>query len=64
MRKADYHRPDIVEAKTSGCTFFRGEDHSYEERQKAHMQEQKLALLMQMEENKAKKALTKKQDLL
>jgi hypothetical protein len=32
MRKADYHRPDIVEPKTSGCTFFRGEDHGYEAR--------------------------------
>ena len=64
MRKADYHRPDIVEPKTSGCTFFRGEDHGYEARQKAHQKEQQLALLMQMEENKAKKELEKKQNML
>ena len=60
MRKLDYHRPEIFGTKTSGCTFFRGEDDDYEVRQKRHQEEQKMALLMQMEENKAKKELEKK----
>ena len=52
MRKADYHRPDRVDAKTSGCTFFRGEDDDFDPRQKRHQEEQRAYLLMQMEENK------------
>ena len=60
MRKLDYHRPERNDAKTSGCTWFRGEDDPYDERQKAHQMEQKNYLLMQMEQNKQKKELEKK----
>ena len=62
MRKADYFPPTVA-PKVSGCVAFRGEDHEEEARKKAQQAEQREYLLKQMEQNKMKKDLQKKQDL-
>ena len=38
MRKADYF-PDQVKGQSSGCVWFRGEDHEEEDRKKAQAAE-------------------------
>ena len=63
MRKADYF-PPTVEKNVSGCVAFTGEDHEEEDRKRAQAAEQRLYLLQQMEENRAKKELEKKQNML
>ena len=53
MRKQDYFVPSVNPPPgTSGCTFFRGEDHEEEDRKRAQAAEQRHYLLQQMEENK------------
>ena len=63
MRKADYFPPSVT-TNVSGCVGFRGEDHEEEDRKRQQAAEQRAYLLQQMEENKAKKELEKKQNLM
>ena len=63
MRKADYF-PPTVEKNISGCTFFRGEDDDELARKHRHAHEQKMNLLRQMEENKQRKEMEKRNDYL
>ena len=44
MRKADYF-PEEVRAQSSGCVWFRGEDHEEEQRKKEQAAAQKQYLL-------------------
>ena len=61
MRKADYF-PASVTTNVSGCVAFRGEDHEEEDRKRQQNAEQKAYLLQQMEENRSKKELEKRQN--
>ena len=63
MRKADYFQPE-VKPQVSGCVEFRGEDRGEWDRIKDNQKSTRAALFMQMEENKQKAYLNKKQDWL
>ena len=63
MRKADY-LPQPVRGDSSGLTFFDGEDHDELDRKRRFQEEQRAYLLMQMEQNKQKKELEHKQNML
>ena len=63
MRKAEYFACTTPQ-QPSGAQYFTGEDKDEENRKRAHQKEQREYLFRQMEENKQKKALEKKQDAL